>query len=73
MMELAILMKLCMDGRMCMCNLLCMNGWNYICMHDETYVLDISYIFAVKIVGLKKTEKKAMHDLCRPPLMAKDP
>ena len=33
----------------------------------------MSYIFAVKIVGFKKTEKEAMQDLCRQPLMAKPP
>jgi hypothetical protein len=34
----------------------------------------MSYIFAVKIVALKKTEKnEAKQDLCRQPLMAKPP
>ena len=39
--------------KLCMWNLLCMYGWNYVCM-DETYVLDISYVccetFPVKYI-----------------------
>ena len=43
-------------------------------MYNETYVLDMSYIFSMKIVGFKKERKKeAMQDLCHHPLMAKDP
>ena len=84
-----------------MCNLLCMSGWNYICMYDETYVLDMSYvcceialwniyiymsyIFAVKIVGFNKKQKKEpicrlfavchrrQRALCRLPRTAKRP
>ena len=56
---------------MCMCNLLCMNGWNYICMYDETYVLlnsPVKYIYichicAVKILGFTKKQKK--EPICR--------
>ena len=72
----------CYDGTMCMCNLLCMNGWNYICMYDETYVLDMSYvcceitlwnisIYVIYICcencWIKKTEKEPMQALCRLP------
>ena len=34
-----------------------MSGWNYICMYDETYVLDMSYI-CYEIVGFKKQKKR---------------